>query len=789
MNLVELQKANEVRVYSRADNQKRTQLQLQVDNEQEYNLSYGQDAVLTILPLIEKEVKEMASRRNQHTKRFYWTYIRPIQTGEKTFQGSDTIERTVAGLVAVNLTSSLTKTSTLTSVAQKMANNAFHILHVSHELRKDENIHALKFFSSLVMFVAENTDIFTIDQVNGRENRLFLSDTWRAHVEEAQDNYKTNVSGYEPMVSSPISHTSLLNEEAGYLISKSPLLKHPTRTKERAVLESIMGFTAESNPDFFNYIDRVQKTEYVVNCKLLDVLSDYYYDRGISFKKFPILPDFDVVEEDAAAEIRKRNERRARYDAYKGIEQGPLTEATCSKIKDEHKAKMKDKVNKTKRLLEMANEYAVFERFWYPPFLDNRGRLYPYSSGSLSTQGDEMSKALIQFANKKTVSPEGMKALFHTLANTMGEDKKVMDEKLQVSMSWFAKNVPDFLEGRWDIFFEDSHSVKSRFDEPITALAVCIELTELAKDPNYKCGYINHRDARVSGSSIIGTAMRDKGIMEMTSVLDWNQDGKLGDAYTKAADEAMALCKKYADEGCELCATLLSYSEELFCRSVFKHVVMTWCSYGLTDFSLREYNKGVFKWDEELDKEHKTKFDNLMLEALVIALPACSRFLKVFRKVGAEVAKRDGRFSFINPLSQFPVAFTERKMKKERVEVAQPGRIIKLNIIVPTNNIDTMAITNAVAPNVIHSIDAALLYRVSHTCSHDLCFIHDSIGSHADDVEATVAAYAKSMMKVAQMDVLNNILEQLGVEDRLELVNTASDEDVGSIQYSKHVLV
>lgn len=781
--LIELQMANEVRVFTRADNQKRSQLQMQVDNNQEYNLSYGQDAVLTILPIVEKEVKEMAERNNQHTKRFYWNYIRPIQAGAE-WKGEDSIERTIANIVAVNLTSSLTKETTLTSAASKMTNNAFHVLHVPHEDRRGESQHGIKFFSGLVMQVAEHTDIFTIEQVEGRENRLFLSEEWRKHVEEAQENYKTNVCGYEPMVVEPTDCVNLVDGTSGYLVSPSPLLKRPTRGSDKKVLQSILDFTSESNPEFFDYINRVQKTPYCVNSKLLGIIS-FYYEMGYSFEDFPNAVDEDRVAVEAQKEVDQRNARRARYSAYIGEEQGELSETTCRKIFQAHSSKMKDQVNKTKGLLTMATEYSLYDRFFYPVFLDSRGRLYPYASGSLSTQGDEMAKALIQFANKEVLTVDGINALFDSLANCLGHDKKVLDVKREIAKRWFTENLEAFMVGDWDVFFNGT----VKFDEPINALAVCIELTELARDPDYKCGYIAHRDARVSGSSIIGTALRDKGIMEMTSVLDWSDDGKLGDAYIEAANTGLRLVKEEADKGCTVCGELFSYSSELFNRTVFKHVVMTWCSYGLTDFSLREYNKGVFNWEEELSSEHKAKFDSIMLKALAIALPACSQFLSTFKKVGQAVAKRDGNISFTNPLSGFPVAFSANKMSKVRVAVAQPFRVIKLNLLVPTGKVDTVAITNAMAPNGIHSVDASLLFRVSHKCEHDLSLIHDSIGSHPNHVEKTVASYAMAMYKVAKSDVLNNILDQLNCGVTLKHINTATEADIETIKTSKHILV
>ncbi|MGL5964461.1 MAG: DNA-directed RNA polymerase [Fusobacteriaceae bacterium] len=791
---------NEARAINRAAKLKKDELERQINNEQEFNLTYGNEAILAIMPIPEKELTEMFSRKNQHTKKFYWKYIKPIQDLEREVKPKVSIEYFIASIVALELTASLSSDVTLTSIASDITNVVFHNLRVPMEERREMSKHGIGFFAGLVMDIAENTDIFTIEQVNGRENRLFLSPEWEEHVRRCKDEYNTNVCGFDPMVVMPNVYSNLLDSEAGYLLTPSPLLKFPTRDLDKKVLESITNFNDQTNPAFFAYVNRVAQTPYCVNARLLEKLQDFYNKRKMFFADFPRMVESEEergIRKEAALkgankEILARNAKRKSYADWKGLEYTPLTADSEALIIKEHEKRYEDKVSKTTGLLKKAYEFVVFDNLYYPPFLDARGRIYPYASGSLSTQGDEMAKALIQFANKKVLGKDGMNALFDTLGNTLGFDKMLLPVKRQKAIAWFKKHYSEFNEGNFDLFILDSHKPEKEreLEEPITAMAICIELMEASKDPEYKSGYVNHRDARVSGSSILGTSMLDKNLMEMTSVIDWyNEENRLGDAYVAAAEAAMKVAKGMAEGGDEIAIDLYTYHEELFNRKVFKHVVMTWCSYGLTDFSLREYNKGVFDWDEELSSEHKWLFDNIMLKALKVAMPSCAQFLMVFKKVGAEVAKRDGMVSYTNPLSGFPVAFTASKVKKQRLEVDRCYRVVKLNLMVPTGKPDNMAIANAMAPNVVHSIDAALLFRVSHVCDFDLCFIHDSIGSHPADTDKAVAAYASAMYKLAKSNVLNNILEQLDVDQRLTSVGTATDEDIESIKNSKHILV
>ncbi|MGL5583753.1 MAG: DNA-directed RNA polymerase [Cetobacterium sp.] len=780
--LIQDQIDREMLQYSLAARNKISKVDRQIKSRQEYNTTYGKQAVLILVDAAEKNIASRYGKRNQHTSRFYWNHIKPRH------EAGETPERTMAEMVAITLVSTLSKDMTLTKTAGKMAKNAFHIFNVEHDERVELDQYATQFFAALIEHLAEVTDIFVSEQVNNREYRLSLSDKWADNINKEKDNTKTNIDSYSPMTVKPLKHTNLTSGKGGYLKATSPLLKRPVKKSGR-VVKSVRDFTDKTAPDYFAFINRVQETPYCVNTKLLNIL-DHYYAMGMIFNDYPVDINEDLAKADAAKEIETRNKARLKWHTYKGTEYTPLTEGTVRKVESEYYNREEQRCTKTLALLDQAEEFSTYEAIYYPIFVDNRGRMYPYASGCLSYQGDEMSKALLHFANKKEINTDGVDSLFETLANTlkdengMGLDKRVLADKSDMAAKWFGEHQEAFMNGDWSLFFTEQNS----FEEPVTALAICIELVEFIKDPSYKTGIICHRDARVSGSSIIGTALRDKEVMEMTSVLDWSYDGFLGDAYTTTALSALKMCLEKAEAGDELAEGILCFKDVLFTRKVFKHVVMTFCSYGLTEHSLREYNSEQLDWKEELSLKHKKLFDEIMIEALAVALPACDAYLKKAKMAGGEVAKRDGMIAFTNPLSKFPVAFTAKRETVRTIEVRQPFKLIQLKISTPTNTPDTRKMGLATAPNIVHALDSSLLYLVETKAQCELALIHDSVGSHPNDTHSSVCAYAQAMRVLAISDVFNDILEQMKVEHRIELINTATNADIMMIEHSKHVL-
>lgn len=789
-DLNKLQTIKETLLSSYAGSEKGRQYFEAIRKEQEYNLKHGKEAISEILPIVENTVAGMYGRKNMHRKKFYWEVVKPAQIKyreeleNKVPKAKRSInpDEKIAEIVGIVLAGSLSKQVLFTSVVMKMANFAFSMFGVPFHQREELKAPAVNFFVPLIQEVAELTDIFFLEQPEGRETYLTLSPQWVQHIQEVKGNFNLDVGAFHPMIVKPTRHTSLVDDKGGYLTIKSPLLKYPVKEGGK-IHPMLLNFTDKTNPVYFEIINAAQEVPYCVNVKLLNVLQQLN-ENGLSFKDFPIEPNNEVAHKIAEEKVAYRNHRRAEFAKAKGEEYIPLKQKTVDAVFHNEENAEKEKADRVCRTLEQAEDFAYFEAFYYPLFVDYRGRRYPYANTGLSYQGDELGKALVQFANKKKVTHKGVFALFDTLANTLGFDKLTLEVKRAKAISFYEENKEAWMAGDFSMFPLDSHSDNPVFDEPINALAIVLELLEIEKDPEYKCGYIAHRDARCSGSSIMGTVLRDKSLMEMTSVIDWSEEGKLGDAYNSVARIATKYTETVAEKGDELAQELLEYRDVLFSRSAFKFPVLG-IGYGVTEFGKREHTATLLNWEKELSFKHKQLYDNIMLESLKRALPACNTVLEAIKEAAKGVMENSDVISFHNPITGFPVVHKEFVQSVRELDINSGWRRIQVSLITHTKKVNSRGMINASSPNLVHSCDSALLSVVEGLCEHDIACIHDSIGSHPEDVETTVQAYAKAMSMLSDVNVFNLIFESMGSDVRIEKMNTFE----GVLQPSRHVLV
>lgn len=791
LNAYEIQAMNEIQIASdRGSNKGHTYFQA-IKNKQEYNLQHGKDAIEEILPIVEDLITDMYTWRGTHKRVFFHEVVKPAhekyeqEKAEKVNPAFRSIcpEKAIADIVAVVLVSGLSSEVLYSNSLSSMATYAMTMFNVPFQDREKYKQPLFSFFGHVVQHVSEVTDIYTLEQKDdeGREVYIICSPQWSDYIEASRGDFNLGGGAYKPMLVKPKPHSSLVDGSGGYLKVHSPLLKYPTRIHGR-IHPSIENF---DNPVFFETINKAQEVPYCVNKKLLIKINELYVN-GYYFEEYPIVPNIELAKEKADEQIKDRNEKRRIYAEKKGEEYKPLAATTMKKIVANELGIEKSKVLKTLRTVETADEYADVEEFFYPLFLDHRGRRYPYANTALSYQGDELGKALVQFANKEKLTQDGLRALFDTLANTLGLDKETIESKRPKAVAFYQEHKSKWLNGDFTMFpINKKEDGTPLFEEPINAMAIVMELLEAEADPEYKSGYIAHRDARCSGPSIMGTSLRDKAVMEMTSVLDWSNESKLGDAYSSVAKAAHKACQKIADSGNKIAQDLLVFEDVLFSRKAFKFPVMTFVGYGLTEYSLKEKNGELIEWKELLTTEHKNFYDGLMLASLEHAMPSCMNLLKTLKKAAKSVVDAFGIVSYTNPLTGFPIVYRAFKEEIRRVDIRSTHTRIRINLKTRTDKLDKKGMVNATPPNITHSVDASVLNLVEGICDYDIACIHDSIGSHPNNVHNTVAAYNSVMKILSDHNIYDLILEGMGSDLKSEAVGTFA----GELGFSNHVIV
>lgn len=226
--------------------------------------------------------------------------------------------------------------------------------------------------------------------------------------------------------------------------------------------------------------------------------------------------------------------------------------------------------------LEIAKAF-LHETFYFPHTLDFRGRAYPIPP-HLNHIGDDLSRGLLKFAEKRPLGEKGMRWLKIHLANVYGYDKASFNERERFADEHLADiydsaNRP--LDGsKWWL----------NADDPWQCLAACYEIQEALESANplaYESSLPVHQDGTCNGlqhyAALGGDPMGAKQV-------NLEQGDRPSDVYTAVADLVIEDIRRDAEDDGNEFAKLL---EGKITRKVVKQTVMT-TVYGVTFIGARD---------------------------------------------------------------------------------------------------------------------------------------------------------------------------------------------------------
>lgn len=807
---------------------KQVKFEKNIDTKNECNNSaYGAKFLFEVSDAVAAFVRSQADKSNQHKIAFYFEHIRPIQEQEKADKEFNTtvvakerrevtdIAQRIGEQVAYCLVSAISSNTGFRPACRSTYKELCWMLNIHPE----SDYHGMAYVARLVTVASEDTNFFELVQPQGRDIYLHPSEEAKVLIDEARSNIKVAASSHKAMVHPPIPYDNLLDTTGGALVMRTPLLKRPRKVESGKVSQKVKNFNAETSPQFFKDFNNKMSIPYCVNEDLLKVIRTYY-KMGYSFKGNDMDINFKQADIDAKKEIAETNERRRKFkeDVASGKrpipkakkvkgrmvemkwdpEYTPMSNFSREEVIKRHMDKYGNMAGLTNSIMDQADYYKDYAAIYFNLHADHRERMYTYAT-EFSYQGNELAKALIHFAEKKVPGVEGCIDLFDTLANAIGWDKFVLTEKRKMASDWWRDNKATFEAGDFSMFFLDSHkdadakdpADRPFFDKPIEALGLVVEMLKVDADDNYATGIICHRDARLSGSSINGTILRDREVMAKTSVLPEAQGAvKLLDGYMDAADWVKASITKQMENGCPLAYDLLQYEGKLMSRSALKKPTMAGPAYGMTEYGIKEHTKTLINWDE-LSKEHKTIYDKAVIAGLRATLPSSFEWMDAVAKAAGPIIKANKSFCFTMPLTGFPVEMWALKETVKRAEIPRSnGGVRKVSLKVYTDQVDTGAIAREVSPSITHSIDAAILMLIERGIKGEFptATLHDSIGARPGDVGKVTELYRKIMHTLATSDLFSIIFDELGTDVEVPYQNTATAEDIASILEAQHIL-
>lgn len=405
---------------------------------------------------------------------------------------------------------------------------------------------------------------------------------------------------------------------------------------------------------------------------------------------------------------------------------------------------------------------------------DDRGRLNSLST-YLALHGDKMQKAMWEFANKQVVTDGNIKYLKIEFANEAFTDKC----REQEAIDWFDAQTDEQLDEYADKMVmkpnETGHMVEV-YPYPNLRGVLNDYKAAMAGQP---VGTIVSWDATNQGAQIYAILAKDIQTALLSNVYD---NGERMDAYGILAEHLNRLTGQHHING-------------TFNRDNVKPAFMTYLygagmkkiingdEYGKetpSDKSVFESLARFFPKELKLDTEAKW---NVFIEAMKKLVPAAVRYMELIYKYHD---KKRSKYEWIMP-DGFKVETTTYETDTIEAHYFKLAHG-KEPASTPTGSISVrretgVFISKALAPNIIHSIDAYIVRELARRLGIEINDIFDSFGVHPNDVDATRQTYKEVLADILDMDLLENILMQIN-PDLTNLLIRKGKFTKGDLTYS-----
>lgn len=564
--------------------------------------------------------------------------------------------------------------------------------------------------------------------------------------------------GAGAMMCPPIPWTSL--EGGGYLSHKRqfefPLmaLQRIRRSERQRIREE---FTAEKMPKVFEAGNYLQATPFKLHIPALTAIRRIWEQgggvMGLPLKNKPTKPAFPLGED-----WIKEGAPQAELDQLVAWKREATKHYTALKKWRGHSRELSG-------FLKVACRHDG--PVWFPILMDKRGRWY--YNGTPNPQGSDMSKAVLQFDQRKALGSRGLFWLKVSIANCFGFDKLRMHERAQwTDDNWeVIKRALAEPENHPDVFGEDV------CDSPWCMYVAAYELNAAYESGNpetYETGIPVHMDATCSGLQHFSAMLRDDVGGKYVNLYDAEFVGPKQDIYSKVATNALeamkrdllsdnALIRKYAEFWI---ATGIS-------RKAAKHPVMTYV-YGATLRGTADFLIETVLGDREESKEQGDRNIDYavygakkLFTGIATTVPAAEAAMQWLKQV-CRIVPKGKRMEWRTPTG-FLVQHDYQDFEETTVYLRSCG-VKVCTVFEPLDTTHTTKMQNAIAPNFVHALDAShLTLTVLEMKKKGLHIvgIHDSFGTHPCDVDAMQAATRETFVSLYQNnDVLNDFLWNVG---------------------------
>ena len=520
-----------------------------------------------------------------------------------------------------------------------------------------------------------------------------------------------------PMIVPPQEHTTMF--DGGYLtdIDRRGTYKnrHITNKQRREVAESFI-----KADKLKGALNKAQNVGYRVNRQVLEtVQAARAQGIGIGMPSTRQAPKpewrLDGVprEQYDARELEDFNQWKMEMREWYGTER-----------------KRVSRLRGTATTLEICQEFKDEANLYFPTCVDWRYRLYFKSA--LNPQGSDLQKALLEFGTGKPLGERGLFWLKVNVATTFGYDKPLFKERA----AWVDLHYAE-IERVADAPFDSDSFGKA--DSPWCFYAGCVELVNAVRSGN-PAAFVSHiavaMDATNSGGQHFSAMLRDEVGGRLTNLF-WNGNDVKADLYMdvkQRTDSKVVVAQRNEDTVVQ--ATY--WRENEITRSMTKRPAMTFF-YSATVRSCSEYILlgALDEGYEPLEDFSMMKLSGflapLMRQSIEDAMPAAARAMKCAQEI-CRTIPLENHLQWHTPMGGLVInRYTTTEEKRVDIKSMGLTKVVAYNRDYTLNNRRKAA--SGIAPNFVHSLDSTHLMMVILRSNCDIVPIHDSLATHACDVD------------------------------------------------------
>ena len=504
-------------------------------------------------------------------------------------------------------------------------------------------------------------------------------------------------------------------------------------------------------------LNALQNTEWRINNNVLDIIRNLW-DNGQEWGKLPAkedtpLPVYPFGKEPNEMTDGEREEFRA-WSRKRNAIYSQNNRSVSKRIQVE-------------RTLQIAEQYAKYDRFYYVWQNDFRSRKYA-SSTFLSPQSADWSKALLEFGYPVKINNwDDARWLCIHGANLYGNDKVSLNDR--ETWAWdFAEEAHRIVDNPYD------NQLWLEADKPYQFLAWCFELSALVKQGwGFETRLPVSADGSCNGLQHLSAILLDEQGARATNLVpsDLPQD-----IYTEVAEATIASIKA---EDTELGRKCLAFGID---RKLAKRPVMI-VPYSGTRHACRAYIEEAIN-DKIKDGTPNPFGDDLfeassymaghVWDAISSVIVSARKVMDYVKTIADVYAQMGQHMEWVTPTG-WVVLQQYSQTQQKRIKTHINGEVVSLSFPKEKENTVHRHRTGlGASPNFIHSLDAAAMTKTINKAStlgiHDYAMVHDSYGTHSSMMPLLSEVLREEFVKMyEQHDVLTELRQHaiitLGTED------------------------